>query len=106
MITKTVQKEDIYFIQFTDEEMAELGMKPHDKFEVIMNPDNSIMLKKFASIEIDLSEFSREILEDLISRSIDEQVPVDEIIRQALEKLLEANPEPVAAKKKKPVKKP
>lgn len=87
-ITKTVQKKEDLFIEFSQEEMQELGIKPHDKFEVLINEDNSITLKKFKKIELDLSEFDKEVLVDLINQSITNQVPVDEIIRQYLEKIL------------------
>lgn len=90
-ITKVVQKTEDLFIEFNQEEMDALGIKPHDKFEVLINEDegNSIILKKFKKIEIDLSEFDKEILIHLINQSIVDQVPVDEIIRTYLEKVLE-----------------
>jgi hypothetical protein len=83
-IQKTVQKKEDLFIEFTQEEMDTLGIKPHDKFEVEIQDDQTLVFKKFAKIDINLSEFDKSTLEMLVSESIDKQVPVDEIIRETL----------------------
>lgn len=100
MITKTVQTEEVAFIQFTEEEMTQLGLKPHDKFEVKLGEDNSIILKKFSSIDIDLAELPREALESLIAESVKKQVPVDEIIRDLLRKMVDSFEKKEPSKKK------
>lgn len=64
---KTVQKKEEYFIQFTDEEMNELGFKPNTKFTIKVNDDNqSLTLTPHEEIEIDLNEFSKEDLINII----------------------------------------
>lgn len=64
---KTVQKKEEYFIQFTDEEMDELGFKPNTKFTVKVNDDKqSLTLTPHEEIEIDLNDFSKEALIDII----------------------------------------
>ena len=83
-ITKTVKKKEELFIEFTPEEMKELGLEPHDKFEVEVSNDQTIILKKFAKIDLDLSEFDKPTLEMLVSQSIELQIPVDEVISQIL----------------------
>lgn len=83
-ITKTVKKKEELFIEFTPEEMEELGLEPHDKFEVEVSNDQTIVLKKFAKIDLDLSEFDKTTLEMLVSQSIELQIPVDEVISQIL----------------------
>lgn len=90
-IVKTVQKKEDFFIEFTEEEMQTLDIKPHDKFEVEINDDQSIVLKKFGKLDIDLGDFDKETLETLISQSIELQVPVDEVIREALTSYLKKN---------------
>lgn len=84
MIEKIVQKREELFIQFTPEEMAELGIEKHDRFQVILNDDGTVTFKKFVKVDIDLGEFDRETLEGLINLSIEDQVPVDEVIRVGL----------------------
>jgi len=83
-ITKTIQKEEIYFVQFDQEEMETLGIKPHDKFEISSTKEGEILLKKFAKLDIDLEEFDKPTLIMLVQRSIEKQVPVDEVIREVL----------------------
>ena len=90
-ILKTLQTKEEYFIQFTDEEMAALDIKPHDKFEVLTQDDGSIMLKKFVKLELNLTEFDKETLVFLINESIESQVPVDEVIRKHITSALEKN---------------
>lgn len=64
---KTVQKKEEYFIQFTDEEMNELGFKPNTKFTIKVNDDKqSLTLTPHEEIDIDLNEFSKEELINII----------------------------------------
>lgn len=64
---KTVQKKEEYFIQFTDEEMNELGFKPNTKFTVELDKkNNGLILTPHEEIEIDLDEFSKEDLINII----------------------------------------
>mgnify|MGYP000892561029 CR=1 FL=1 len=87
MIKKTVQRSEECFIQFTEDELLELNIKAGDKFSCSME-NNSVVLKKFKTLEIDLSEFSREMLEMLIADSVEKDVSVNEIISNILEKSL------------------
>jgi hypothetical protein len=88
MITKTVQRSEDLYIQFNEDEMGSLDIKPGDKFSWEVGNDNSITLKKFAEVEIDISEWSREVLEMLISESIEKDLPVNDIITNILDEQL------------------
>ena len=89
-ITKQIQKQEEYFIQFTDEELKQLDIQEGDKFTCEINEqDNSILMKKFATLEINLAEFSRETLEMLISESIEKDISVNEVINNVLEQTIE-----------------
>jgi len=90
MIKKLQRSEDV-FIQFTDDELQELNIKPNDKFTVKAFDDGSFTLTKFANIEIDLSEFDRETLEHIIQISCDEDISVNEVISNILEKFVKQN---------------
>ena len=87
MIKKTVQRSEDCFVQFTDEELQQLGIKAGDKFSCSLE-NNSVVLKKFETIDIDMSEWSRDILEMLISESIENDISVNEVISNILERML------------------
>ena len=85
MIKKTVQRSEECFIQFTEEELSSLGIKPGDKFSFKINEDDSVSMERFVSIEIDISEWSREVLEFLIDISIKKDIPINQVINEVLE---------------------
>ena len=87
MIKKTVQRSDDLFVQFTDEELSQLGIKQGDKFSCTVE-NGEIKLTKFATIDIDLSELNRELLEFLIIESCDKDISINEVISNFLEKQL------------------
>lgn len=88
MIRKTIQRSEDLFVQFTDEELAALNIKPGDKFSCKVQ-DDSVLLQKYSTIEIDLSEFSRETLEMLIADSVEKDISINEVIENILETHLE-----------------
>ena len=83
-IAKTVLKKEDYYIQFTDEEMAELNIEPGQKFTCKLK-DGGIQLIPFAKIELEIGDWSREILEFLIQESCERDVSVNEVINDVLE---------------------
>jgi hypothetical protein len=91
-IQKTIESEEVFFVKFTEDEMKQLGIEIHDKFEVESNKETgTLTLKKFAKLDIDLNEFDKKTLTMLIEKSIEEQTPVDDIIRKVLESYLKEN---------------
>jgi bifunctional DNA-binding transcriptional regulator/antitoxin component of YhaV-PrlF toxin-antitoxin module len=82
MIKKLQTVEESY-IQFTDEELSKLGLQKGDKFTVTHDGEK-IILKPYVKIELDMDEWSRDILEKLIKTSCEEHKPVDEIIEDIL----------------------
>ena len=88
MIKKTVEPTGDVCVKFTEDELAQLNIKQGDKFS-IKETDEGILLEKFATIDIDLAEVEREILEFLIRESCNKDVSVNEIISDILEKGLE-----------------
>lgn len=87
MIKKTIQRSEDCFVQFTEQELQELNIKEGDKFTWEIQ-DDGIILKKFATIDIDFAEFDREILEYLIAESCEKDVSVNEIISDILEQVV------------------
>ena len=90
MIKKTIQRSEDLFVQFTDEELAALNIKPGDKFSCKVE-DDLILLQKYSTLEIDLSEFSRETLEMLIADSVKKDISVNQVIENILQSYIEQN---------------
>ena len=84
MIKKTVQRSEDCFIQFTDDELQLLGIKAGDKF-TWKEEGGSVLLKKHVPVEVDISEWSRDILEMLIVESIESDIPVGDVICRIIE---------------------
>jgi hypothetical protein len=87
-IVKKVQSREELFIQFTDEELAELNIKKNQKFTCDVFDDGSIKLTPFATLELDIDELSKEDLVFLIQRSCDEDISVNEVICSSLRELV------------------
>jgi hypothetical protein len=88
MIKKTVEPTGDVCVKFTEEELAQLNIKQGDKFS-IKETDGGILLEKFSTVDINLSELGRELLEFLIQESCDKDISVNEVISYLLEKGLE-----------------
>jgi hypothetical protein len=88
MIKKTVEPTGDVCVKFTEDELAQLNIKQGDKFS-IKETSEGILLEKFATIDIDLSELQRELLEFLIQESCDKDVSINQVISDLLEKGLE-----------------
>ena len=88
MIKKTVEPTGDVCVKFTEDELAQLNIKQGDKFS-IKETNEGILFEKFATIDIDLSELERELLEFLIQESCDKDVSINQVISDLLEKGLE-----------------
>lgn len=87
---KTVQKKEDYFIQFTDEEMDELGFKPNTRFTIKVNDDKvSLTLTPHEEIEIDLNEFSKEDLINIIVAANKSDMTFEDFVVESLTKFCE-----------------
>lgn len=75
-------------VKFTEEELLKLNIKEGDKFS-IEETDEGILLKKFESIELDMSEWDRKVLEMLIADSCNRDISVNEIISEIIQKFIE-----------------
>ncbi len=75
-------------LRFTEEEVAELGLEPGDKFSVHYK-ENGIMLKPYQKVELDLAEFDRQTLEMLVGRSCEEDRSVNDIMEEILKAAFE-----------------
>ncbi len=83
-IRKTVEPTGDLCIKFTEDEMKELGLKEGDKLSW-KETDGGFLLEKYSTVEIDLSEMSREVLEMLIKDSCEKDISVNEVISNCIE---------------------
>jgi len=87
MIKKTIEPTGDVCVKFTEEELAKLNIKQGDKFS-IKETDDGILLEKFATIELDLSEFRRDILEFLIQESCDKDISINEVFSNIFDQVI------------------
>jgi hypothetical protein len=88
MIKKTIEPTGDVCVKFTEDELAQLNIKQGDKFS-IKETDGGILLEKFSTVDINLSELDRELIEFLIQESCDKDISVNQVISDLLEKGLE-----------------
>jgi hypothetical protein len=89
---KKVQEKKELYIQFSDEEMQELGWEEGQKLSFKFDEETkAITLEPYVKMEIEISEWPREILEFLIQESCDRDISVNEIINETLLKFIDKN---------------
>lgn len=86
---KKVQEKKELFLQFSEEEMQEMGWEEGQKLSFKFDEETkAITLEPFVKMDIDIGEWDREILEYLVGESCDRDVSVNEIINESLEKMI------------------
>jgi hypothetical protein len=89
---KKIQEKKELFLQFSEEEIQEMGWEEGQKLSFKFDEDTkAITLEPFVKMEIDIGEWPREILEFLVGESCDRDVPVNEIINETLLKYIDKN---------------
>jgi hypothetical protein len=83
-IRKTVEPTGDLCIKFTEDEMGKLGIKEGDKLSW-KETDGGFLLEKHATVDINISDLSREVLEMLIKDSCEKDISVNEVISGYLE---------------------
>jgi len=87
-VKKVLEKKDLY-IQFSEEEMQELGWEEGQKLSFKFNEETkAITLEPFVKMDLDIGEWSREILEFLIGQSCERDISVNEVINEVLKESL------------------
>ena len=89
MTKKVLQPTNDAYIQFSEEELQEIGAGPGTKFSVKHHDDGSIELRPYVKMEIEISEWPREVLEMLISDSCEKDISVNDVITELLKKSLD-----------------
>lgn len=87
--TKKVQEKKDLFIQFSEEEIQEMGWEENQKLSIkVDEKTGQITLEPFVKMDIDIGEWDREILEFLIAESCERDISVNEVINETLIKSL------------------
>lgn len=87
-MVKKIQTQTEYYIQFSPEEIKSLGWEENQKLSITEGEDGSIILRPYAKVEVDLSDFSREVLEELIDQSCKKDISVNEVIESVLREIV------------------
>jgi hypothetical protein len=90
--TKKVQEKTDLFIQFSEEEIEEMGWEKNQKLSVKVDEETGqITLEPFVKMELEIGDWPREILEFLVVESCERDVSVNEIINETLSKFIDKN---------------
>ena len=75
------------FIEFSEDELQELGIKPGDKFSC-STKDGNLFLEKYKTIDIDLESYTKDQLILLITGAHEHGGTVEEYIEHILEEMV------------------
>lgn len=90
--TKIVKEKRELYIEFSEEEIQELGWKDNQKLSLDQE-GNSIVIKPWVSVEIDTSEWPKEVFEMLVQMSLEQEKTVNEIIVDLITKVVKVKEE-------------
>ena len=86
---KKIQEKRDLFIQFSEEEMTELGWEEGQKLSFKFDEETkAITLEPFVKMELDIDSWPRELLLFLIQESCKKDISVNEVISNTLEESL------------------
>jgi len=88
MITKTVQKTENYFIEFSDEELDRLNLKKGSKLDWKVQEDGSVKLVPWVPVDLEIQNWDKDVLLFLIKESLEKDLPVNDIIAELIEKMI------------------
>ena len=85
---KVLEKKDLY-IQFSEEEIQELGWEEGQKLSLKFDEETkAIIFEPFVKMELDITEWPVEILQFLVGESCERDISVNEVINEVLFKTL------------------
>jgi len=89
MTKKTLLPTNDLYLQFTDEEIQELGWEAGQKLEVKQHDDGSIELRPYVKLELDIEEWPREVLEMIIKESVEQDISANDVITNMVKEGIE-----------------
>ncbi len=86
---KTVQEKKDLFIQFSEDEMQELGWEENQKLSINVNEETgAITIKPWVKMEIEMEDWPKELMLFIIQESCEKDISVNEVITNILEESL------------------
>lgn len=83
--TKKVQEKKDLYVQFSEEEIQEMGWEENQKLSVkVDEKTGQITLEPFVKMELEIGDWPREILEFLVGESCERDISVNEVINEVL----------------------
>lgn len=88
---KTVKEKKELYIEFTEEEMAEMGWEDNQKLSITANEDGTITIKPWVKIDLDTTDWPKDIFEMLVEKSLEEDKTVNQVIVDLIEATIKNN---------------
>lgn len=86
---KKVQEKKDLFIQFSEEEMQELGWEENQKLSMSVDEETgAINIKPWVKMEIEMEDWPKELMLFLIQESCEKDISINEVITNVLEESL------------------
>jgi hypothetical protein len=86
---KKVQEKKDLFIQFSEEEMQELGWEERQKLSMSVDEETgAITIKPWVKMEIEMDNWPKELMLFLIQESCEKDISINEVITNVLEESL------------------
>jgi bifunctional DNA-binding transcriptional regulator/antitoxin component of YhaV-PrlF toxin-antitoxin module len=85
---KTVKEKKDLYIEFSEEEIKELGWKENQKLSIDLEGDG-IIIKPWVTMEIDTSNWPKEIFQLLVDLSLEQDKTVNDVIVDLITKSLD-----------------
>lgn len=82
---KIVKEKKELYIEFTEEEIAEMGWEQNQKLSITADKDGTITIKPWVKIDLDMTGWPREIFELLVEKSLEEDKTVNQVIVDLIE---------------------
>jgi len=83
--TKKIQEKKDLYVQFSEEEIQEMGWEENQKLSVkVDEKTGQITLEPFVKMELEIGDWPREILEFLVGESCERDISVNEVINEVL----------------------
>jgi bifunctional DNA-binding transcriptional regulator/antitoxin component of YhaV-PrlF toxin-antitoxin module len=88
MITKELLPSKDAYLQFTEDELLEFGIKQGDKFSVKIQ-DDGFLLEKYKDIELDINDFDIDTLKMLVLKSFQEDITCNQVLINVLQEYID-----------------
>lgn len=85
---KTIKTREEAYLEFSEEEIKQLGIQKGDKFTWKIKGDG-VFLEKWKKVDIDFNEFSKEELISLINYSVENDYTIGKSINDILKEYLD-----------------